>query len=151
MIPTTDPIRIIDTDSSRRRECTLIATLLDLGGGKIGPNVSSALAHCPQFWDDPLARIVGVAIKACVRVGRPITLCSVSEFLPRDSRHLLGAREFEDGLPMSLAEIEAYDLLLRYRGKRLAAVLGMAWQQAREHPERADVIRRSTIKELEEF
>lgn len=150
-----EPQRVIDADSSRRRERTLIASLLDLdnsvGDGKIGPNISSALAHCPEYWDDPEARIVGVAIRACLKSGRPITLCSVSEYLPKQYRLIINGKQFADGISMELAEYEAFDLLLRYRGKRLSQLLGKAWQQSREHPERAESIKRATIKQLEEF
>lgn len=147
----TDP-RIIDATTSARRERCVIASILDSPGSKPwGPNICTALAYAPNFWDDGVAGKVAAAIGQCVHCGRPVTLPSVSEYLSRVDRVWLTNPSFNEALPLDLAEIEAMDLVRRYHGKRLAAALGKAWSDVKAHPERSREIGRQLKVTLEEF
>lgn len=148
----TDP-RIIDATTSARRERFVVACLLDRPEEKPGPNVCTAIAYSPYWWDNPESAHLAEAIGKCWRAQRPVTEPIMAEYLTREWQQWLGHPSFSHGnaLSLEIAEIEAMDLVRRYHGKRLAAALGKAWNDVKAHPERSREIGRQLKVTLEEF
>lgn len=140
---------------SARRERCIVASILCAPDAKWGPNISTAIAyatvHC--FWDDATAAHLAQAIGACVHSGRPPTPVTVAEHVEPDMIQWLSHPDFGDkqAIPMALAEVEALTLVKRYLGKRFQVMIGAAWNESRQHPERVrDMAAKLKVK-LEEF
>lgn len=148
---TNPPERIIDSNTAVMRERLVVASLLDAPDAKPGPNIATALAHAPMWWEDAAAGNIAEAIRKCG--GRPHTIPLVAEYLQIvDHRWLFhSAFNNSNALSMELAEHEAFDLLARYRGKRLAAAVSDAYDKITNHPEKAQQLARALINTLKEF
>lgn len=152
---TTEQPRLIDIATSRQREVTIVAAILaDCGQSKLGPNISSALAYCPEYWEDAVARKLACAIKCCIKAGRPISDPSLAEYLAIPDREWLFNPSFngQRSTTLAIAEHEAFDLLIRYRGKYMTRVVGRAYDQMMKKPELAyDIARQMAENIMEEF
>lgn len=147
------PERIIDSNTAAIREKLVIASLLDSPDAKPGPNISTALAHAPTWWEDPVSGRLAEAIRVCGVLGRPHTSPLVAEHLIKADRQWLFHPSFNpaNALPIEIAEVEALDLLVSYRGKRLAAAVNDAYDKITTHPEKARELARALINTLKEF
>lgn len=134
--------RIIDATTSARRERFVVACLLDRPEEKPGPNVCTAIAYSPFWWDSPEAGQLASAIAKCWRAQRPVTEPVMAEYLSKQWWTWLGHPSFSHGnaLSLEIAEVEAADLVRRYFGKRVAVLLGDAAHRVRVHPENARMI-----------
>jgi hypothetical protein len=143
----TDPqTRRITPMTVRLRECKLIASLLSEPLVQPGPQIRVALAYT-NFWEDPQARQVALAIKQCgVRI--PVDTL-VAEYLEAPAILFNKAFQFENSLPLSVAEHElAADLVRYYLAKRLARVLGETLHALKEQPERVKEIGSELIQAM---
>lgn len=130
-----------------RREEWIVASLLN-ERGDWGPNLCTAIAYAPRWWENPVAGRIAEAIAKCA--DNP-TKGNVSLKLgPEDAMWLLHPT-FMNGLPLDLAEYEALELVKLYHSKRLMDIVGKAYTEAREHPEWATLIARKLRVDLTEF
>lgn len=148
-----DEPRLIDTTTSARRERFIVACILDRPEEHPGPNVCTAIAYAPFWWDSPEAAHLADAIGKCWRAMRPVTEPSVAEYLGKQWQQWLGHPSFSHGnaLSLEIAELEAMDLVRRYEGKRITNVILEAGHKCRVHPERARTIARDLVVKLGEY
>lgn len=142
--------RVIDSNTAIMRERLVVASLLDAPDAKPGPSIATALAHAPMWWDDPPSGRLAEAIRKCG--GRAHTVPLVAEYLSKEDQKWLAHPMFNtSAVSMELAEYEAVDLVIRYRGKRLARAIGDAYSDIKNHPEKAQQLARALINTLREF
>ena len=136
------------TDQISRREEWVVASLLDNLGKPWGPNVCTALAHA-GYWQNPVARMLASAINLS---RTNLTRANIATRLGhKDSEWLWHPTYYENGLPLDLAEYEAYELCVFYRGKRLERIVGEAWQRIRQHPEQGKIVAQGLVDSLRDY
>jgi len=117
-----------------KKECVIVASVL-LDDGKPGPNVCTALAYAPTYWESPEAAKLAEAMLRCTRHGWRVTAENVRIMADKEYRPWIDHPTFKDGLPLSCAESVAAELLPVYRRRRIAAAIADAYQAVIEHPE----------------
>ena len=136
------------TDRISQREEWVVASLLDNLHKPWGPCLAYAVAH-HELWENPIARKLAKAIANSIS---NLTMANIARKLGReDSKWLRRSIFYENGLPLDIAEYEAHDLCVYYRGKRLAALVGDAWTRLGDHPEQGKCIAESLRSALEEY
>lgn len=137
-----------------RKEAYVVQELLANLHRKWGPNICSALAHAPIYWENDVAARIAVAITKCIE--NP-TKANVALKLMKSGvdhkwlHHPDFAGGWDSETAMSIAEWEAGTLLPRYRSKRLSEVLGRHYTEAFEHPERHAEIAARVVGEMKEW
>ena len=135
------------TDRISQREEWVVASLLDNLDKPWGPNLCTALAQT-DYWQNPIALRIARAIH---QSRDNLTKTGISIRIdPADAMWLMHP-SFMNGLPLDLAEYEAYDLCVYYRGKRLERLIGEALQKLKDHPEHGKCVAESLRSALEEF
>ena len=130
-------------------ECVLVSSVLDEPTARFGPNICTALAFGPEYWESPEAQQVVIGINKCVRVGKPPHRVPVGLFMELQYRPWLKHRIFNDGLPLSCMEWEALTLIEHYHKKRIVDMLGKAYLSAFEKPEHARQVASDLVIQLQ--
>ena len=139
----------MNTDRISQREEWVVASLLDNLDKPWGPNICTAIAH-GDYWQNPVARHIARALEVCCHENP--TLANISRILgPEYAPWLRHPTFYENGLPLDLAEYEAHDLCVFYRGKRLERIIGDALTKVQEHPEQGKCVAQSLVAALGEF
>lgn len=109
---------------------------------KPGPNLCTAIAFAPTYWDSPEAAKVAEAIGGCIRRGWRTTPSNVERLLTPEFQAWVEHPVFGEraALPFSCAEVEAYKLLRHYNNKRLISVVASSYQKMIDKPEHAQVL-----------
>jgi len=117
-----------------KKECVIVASVL-LDDGKPGPNVCTALAYAPTYWESPeAAKLAEAIVKVVARRFRP-SAPMVRAAVDPQYCGWIDHPMFRDGLPLSCAESVAAELLPVYRRRRIAAAIADAYQAVVEQPE----------------
>ena len=122
---------------ARKWECVLVSSCLDNPTAKLGPNICTALAYAPEFWDSVEARILASGINKAIREGRPTHPTIVRRNVLSAYRDWVDHPMFKDGLPLSCMEPEALLLVERYHNKRIVATIAQAYEKLIDKPELA--------------
>ena len=125
------------TKESVELECVLVASVFENPTIKPGPNMSTALAYAPDYWDSVEAGIVAGGIREATKRGRPTHRKVVEFILNPLYRGWLNHPMFKEGLPLSCIEPEAMKLVRRYHCKRIVATIQKAAEALIDHPEKA--------------
>lgn len=97
-------------------EAIVVTTVLDNPVAKLPPNICTALAYAPDFWDSVEAREIARGINYAMRKGRPTHRAVVKTFMAEEYRKWLEHPMFvESWLPLGLAEVEARFIVGRVR------------------------------------
>lgn len=106
---------------------------------KPGPNLCTAIAFAPTYWESPEASKVADGIGKCMRKGWRVTPKNVGRLLEKDYAPWLSHKSFSDrnALPFSVVEHEAYNLVRHYNDKRLIGVVATYYQKMIDKPEAA--------------
>jgi hypothetical protein len=139
--------RTITPSTTAQRERVVVSSVLDNSGVEWPVHVLMAISYAPTYWDDPVAGRIANACMMAYRRSRP----TVAEYLKREDHAWLAHPSFNCGLPFALADIEAKDLALRYKGKRLAELIGTAYSDVQAKPELAKELAMSLKLRLEEW
>lgn len=137
------PIKFADECSrSREREVSVVATVLANPTAKLPPNICTALAYAPEYWDSVEAREVAMGIKDAMEWNRPTHKRVVWGYMRAEYRDWLNHPDFNTDLPlpMDLAEYEATSLVQRYAQKRIVNYIANAYQEVLDRPEKARVV-----------
>ena len=123
---------------SRKLECVLVGSVLENPTAKLGPNICTALAYAPEYWDSVEAAKVAEGINKCIRDRRP-THPSLVKWgtLDREYRDWVDHPMFKDTLPLSCMEPDAIRLVERYHCKRIVAAIAKAYEKLIDKPELA--------------
>lgn len=145
----------ITATEARKLECVLVSSVLENPTARFGPNICTALAYAPEYWDSVEARIVAASINAVIRDGRPTHPTVVTKRVIRDSgaqyQHLVDHPMFKDALPLSSMEPEALLLVDRYHNKRIVATIARAYEKLIDKPELAKEVGRELVVKLENY
>lgn len=137
------------TDRISQREEWVVASLLDNLDKQFPPYICTILA-LTDYWQNPIAQMMAKAIHDVL--PNHLTKAKIALKLgPDGSRWLHHPTFYENGLPLDVAEYEAHDLCVYYRGKRLERLLGDAWQRVKTNPDAAKVVAQSLRAQLEEY
>ena len=117
-----------------KKECVVVASVI-MEDGKLGPNVCSALAYAPTYWESPEASKLAEVIIRVIRRGFKPSAPMIKAITDSEYRPWIDHPMFRDGLPLSCAESVAAELLPMYRRRRIAAAIADAYQAVIEHPE----------------
>lgn len=135
--------------TTTKLEQVLCASVMDDHTAKLSPVICTALAYAPEMWESPEAAKVAEGINRAIRKGRPTHRTVVAQMMSPGWNVWLDHPMFNDGLPLSCVEQQANDLLNHYHNKRIVAMLGKAYQQGLENPEKALTIALGLKMELE--
>jgi len=140
------------------REQILVASILDDPKAKWGPNVSTALAYAPDYWESVEAKPIAWAIvqfhvkgkipdrleiQAYLNKGAGGWFPEVSKFIEHPT---FGP---SNALPMSCAETVAGELLPGYRDKQIRKTIGEAWEKLQRTPSAAREVAATLKYQLE--
>lgn len=143
---------IITKEDCSRKEAYLVQELLANLHRTWGPNICTALACAPLYWENDVAARIAVAINKSIY--NPTKANVMLRLGVMDSRWLFHP-DFKGGwdsdTAMFIADFEASTLLPRYRSKKLSEVLGRFYSEAFEHPERHAAIAKQVVGELKEW
>jgi len=130
-----------------KKECVVVASVL-MDDGKPGPNICTALAYAPTYWESPEAGKLAEAIVKVVGRGFRPSATMVKAMLEECYKPWIDHPTFKDGLPLSCAESVAAELLPVYRRRRIAAAIADAYQAVIEHPESTVKVARALVVTL---
>lgn len=130
-------------------ECVLCSSVLDAPTAQLGPNVCTALAYAPDYWESVEGAEVAIAINLAIKKGRPTHRAVVSQFMLCESAEWLNHPTFNDGLPLSAMEPEALRLVEHYHKKRIVDMMGKAYSAAHENIDQSAYIAHKLMVELE--
>ena len=133
------------------REQILVASILDDPKAKWGPNVSTALAYAPDYWESVEAAKLAEGIVFCfVKNQNPWPSMVRSkvgwDYVQCFQHPIFGP---SNALPMSCAETVAGELLPGYRDKQIRKTIGDAWEKLQRTPERAREVAATLKHQLE--
>ena len=130
-------------------ECVLVSTVLENPTAKLGPNICTALAYAPEYWDSVEAGVVATAINRAIRERRPTHPVVIKGMLVPEYVEWVDHPMFKDALPLSCMEPEALWLVERYHRKRIVNTIATAYQQLIDKPELAKEVGRELVVKLE--
>ena len=121
------------------QERIIIGSVLQSPGQPLPPTISRVLDFAPDGFNSLEIGSIAAAIRKSRTNGHAPDLVSIGKILSADYVGVLSqlANDASAGLPLALAEIEAGSLIGRMQSKQIESCLGEAWQETREHPERA--------------
>lgn len=142
---------IITKSESIRKEAYIVQELLANLHRTWGPNICTALACAPLYWENDVAARIAVAINKSIDnpTKAHVALNLGVEYKWLNHPDFKGGWDCETA--MFIADFEASTLLPRYRSKRLSEVLGRFYSEAFEHPERHAEIAKQVVGELKEW
>jgi len=132
-------------------ERSVISSILASDGGEIPKIISRLIDFSPNSFEDAYVGQVADAIKRSRKNGTAPTLIEILPLLTGPSVAL--AQELcnlPSALPLALADSDAEPLLKRWQSRKLIAVLGEAWEEARSHPDKAGTVSKSIIRVIED-
>jgi hypothetical protein len=127
-------------------ERVVVASILAEPKAELPSSIIRVLDFAPEAWTSPECGAIAASIRKVRGKGSLCDAVSIAEHLTNDQVGVLAQISNESGnaLPLALAAIHAEKLLQLMRSRRVVATLGEAWQEAREHPERAESIAERT-------
>jgi hypothetical protein len=133
------------------REQILVASILDDPKAKWGPNVSTALAYAPDYWESVEARDIAQRIVMCHVKGVEPSPGAVKKINGWIHVTWINHPTFSssNSLPMSCAETVAGELLPGYRDKQIRKTIGDAWEKLQRTPEKAKEVAATLKHQLE--
>lgn len=132
-------------------ECTLVASVFESPLAKLGPNMCTALAYAPDYWDSVEAGIVAGGVREAMKRRRPTHPKVVEQMLNPLYRAWVNHPMFSQGLPLSCMEVDALRLVANYHDKRIVATIQKAAEVLIDHPEKAREVARELRAKLEEI
>lgn len=144
-------VEIRGVDEARfLRQRIVLCSLLNAGGSEIPQKLSRLLDFAPNSFDIPHGGIISSVISRYRDGSRcPSSLQILSEL---NGESLTACRDLanaNDCLPLSLAELEAEKLLRDYQQRQVVALLGEAWQEAKQHPDKVQAVARSVARAVD--
>jgi hypothetical protein len=130
-------------------ESAIVATLLELNGAELPPNLARMVDHAPESFDDLRHAAIAVAIRELKSEGRTVHPLAVAERVKFDGASLLVASLAPGALPLEAAEYEAESLWRSYHQRRLKSVFGEALAAMESAPDKADSIAASVRHALD--
>ena len=134
---------------ARKWECILVSSCLDNPTARFGPNICTALAYAPEFWDSVEAGKLAEAINKIIRQGRPTHPMVVRGKLETQYVEWVNHNVFKDALPLSCMEPEALRLVERYHNKRIVATIARAYEKLIDKPELAKEVGPDLVLKLQ--
>lgn len=141
----------ITKQEATRLECVLISSVLENPTAKFGPNICTALAYAPKFWDSVEAAKVAEGINVAMRNDRPTHPIVVRSYVEPDFQQWMDHPMFKDGLPLSCVEPEAIRLVERYHNKRIVATIANAYEKLIDKPQLAKELGMDLKLKLEDY